>query len=208
MQPKLNNLAGVIALVLSTGAAAQAQKAVPAQPAIPATKAQTTPTPTMTTQPTAAQPTTAQPTTATPDEPTTGQSSAPGQTQSTPGQLQTTPGQASQLTPAVTGQTPSGQTVPNQAADQAQAQQLTKATAADVKSGVPVYDSKGDLVGKIVSSTAKGGVLDTGKVKATIPLASFAKSDKGLVIGMTKSEVDAAAQPTTTKVTKATKKPK
>jgi hypothetical protein len=110
------------------------------------------------------------------------QSTAPGQTQATPGQSQTTPGQASEITPAQTGQTPSGQSVPS------------TATSADVKAGVSVYDQNGGTVGKIVSSSAKGAVIDTGTVKATIPLSSFGKSDKGLVLSMTKEEIDAAAK--------------
>jgi hypothetical protein len=198
-------VAGVVAVSLPAAAAAQVQPS--AQKTAPATTAQT---PAQTkTAPAATTQTT---TSTTPEEAATPQSTAPGQTQTTPGQSQTSPGEASQLTPAVTGQTPSAQSVPNQTTDQAatgtQAAQITKATAADIKAGVSVYDQKGALVGKIVSSTAKGAVLDTGTVKATIPAASFAKSDKGLVIGMTKAQIDAAAKPTTTKAAKTTKKPK
>jgi hypothetical protein len=116
------------------------------------------------------------------------QGTAPGQTGMTPGQEQTTPGQASDVTPAVTGQTPSGQTT-------AKAQTATtKVTKADVKTGATVYDSAGGTVGKIESVTSKGAVLNTGKVSVTVPLSSIAKSDKGLVIGMTKAEIEAAAK--------------
>jgi hypothetical protein len=130
-----------------------------------------------------------QPATAQPDEPGP-QSTAPGQTETTPGQSQTEPGQASQMTPPDTGQTPSGKAAP----EQAQANQLAKATAADVKAGTSVYDQKGDVVGKIVSATAKSAVIDTGTTKVSVPLSSFGKSDKGLVIGMTKADIDAAAK--------------
>jgi hypothetical protein len=41
--------------------------------------------------------------------------------------------------------------------------------------------------------------VDTGTVKATIPASSFGKSDKGLVIGMTKAQIDAAAKQVTKK---------
>lgn len=128
-----------------------------------------------------------QPQTSIPDEPGTPQSTAPGQTQTTPGQTQTEPGKASQMTPPDTGQTPSGQAVPEQA-------QVAKATAADVKSGASVYDQKGGVVGKIVSSTAKTAVIDTGTTKVSVPRSSLGKSDKGLVVGMTKAEIDAAAK--------------
>lgn len=133
---------------------------------------------------------TAPPPTSIPDEPGTPQGAAPGQTQTTPGQTQTEPGQASQMTPPDTGQTPSGQAVP----EQAQSNQLAKATASDVKSGAEVYDQKGGAVGKIVSVHGKDAVVDTGVVKATVPVSSFAKGDRGLVIGMTKAEIDAAAK--------------
>lgn len=133
-------------------------------------------------------PPTQQPTTV-PDEPGTPPSTAPGQPTS-PGQSPTTPGQASTGTPPATGQTPSGNPVP----DQAQASELAKATAADVKAGMSVYDAKGGLVGKVVSSTAKGVVVDTGSVRASVPLSSLAKGDKGLVVGMTKAELEAAAK--------------
>lgn len=224
MRLQFTSLAGVIALALATTAGAQSitQKPVTgadrkkattpttstttttdtdavtaAQPAAPASKAQT--------QATTPQTTSTQPDTTQPDEPATPQSTAPGQTGNTPGQLQTTPGEASQLTPAQTGTTPSGQAVPNEASKQAQAGQVTAVTKADLKAGATVYDDKGGEVGKIVSTSAKGAVVDTGTVKATIPTSSFAKSDKGLVIAMTKAQIDAAAKPTTKSTSKATK---
>ena len=121
-----------------------------------------------------------QPQTSIPDEPGTPQSTAPGQTQ-------TEPGQASQTTPPETGQTPSGQAVAEQT-------EVAKATAADVKAGDSVYDQKGAVVGKIVSAKGKTAVIDTGTTKASVPISSLGKSDKGLVIGMTKSEIEAAAK--------------
>ena len=68
------------------------------------------------------------------------------------------------------------------------------ATAADVKAGVSVYDQNGGLVGKVESVSSKGAVINTGTVKAAIPVSSFAKNDKGLVIAMNKAEIDAAAK--------------
>jgi hypothetical protein len=126
-----------------------------------------------------------------PDEPAAPQTTAPGQTATTPGQLQTSPGEASDMTPAQTGTTPSGQPVPS---DQAQNNQVTAATAADVKAGTAVFDQTGGPVGKIVSATAKEAVIDTGTVRASIPLSSFGKNDKGLVISMSKEDIDAAAK--------------
>lgn len=114
---------------------------------------------------------------------------APGQAGTTPGQEQTSPGQASELTPAVTGQTPSGQTTA-----QDQATQLVPVTRTDLKAGSSVYDQSGAVVGKIESVSAKGAVISTGTTRATIPVSSFAKGDKGLIIGMSKAEIDASAK--------------
>ena len=63
-----------------------------------------------------------------------------------------------------------------------------------MKAGTSVYDSKGVSIGKIESVSGKNAVLSSGGTKASIPISSFAKSDKGLVIGMTKSEFEAAAK--------------
>lgn len=68
------------------------------------------------------------------------------------------------------------------------------ASAADVKSGMAVYDQKGGLVGKIGSVSSTGAVVNTGTARASIPISSFAKNDKGLVISMTKTELEAAAK--------------
>jgi len=175
MRLQLNSLAGALALTLATTAGAQAQKTTPAQPAKPTT------------------PATPPSSTTTPDEPGTPQSSAPGQTGTTPGQMQASPGDASQMTPAQTGETPSGQSVPNTASDKPA---VSAVTEADVKAGASVYDQNGGVVGKVESISAKGAVISTGTVKATVPLSSFAKSDQGLVIGMSKAEIEAAAKPT------------
>lgn len=72
---------------------------------------------------------------------------------------------------------------------------VTAATEADFKAGVPVFDQKGGVVGKIESVSAKGAVVSTGKSRAEIPTASFGKNDKGLVMSMTKAELEAAAAP-------------
>ena len=137
----------------------------------------------------------------TPMPPTAPQSTAPGQVGATPGQQQTTAGQASTLTPAVTGQTPAGQTTAKPqttAATQA-------ATAADVKAGVSVYDTNGGVVGKIDSVAGTDAVVDTGTTRSKIPVSSFAKNDKGLVMSMTKADLDAAAKKAAPKAEKSAK---
>ena len=72
--------------------------------------------------------------------------------------------------------------------------QVKEATAADIKAGAEVYDPKGGAVGKVESVAADGVVVSTGSVRAKIPAKSLGKSDKGLVIAMTKSEFEAAAK--------------
>jgi hypothetical protein len=63
----------------------------------------------------------------------------------------------------------------------------------DIKAGATVIDQKGGSVGTIESVSAEGAVIATGKARVQIPLGSFGKSASGLVIGMTKTELEAAA---------------
>lgn len=80
----------------------------------------------------------------------------------------------------------------------AQAQQAPAAASATaavtVTAGATVTDAKGGAVGKIESVTGDAVVVDTGAVKASIPVSSFAKTDTGFAIGMTKAELEAAAK--------------
>jgi hypothetical protein len=57
-----------------------------------------------------------------------------------------------------------------------------------------VFDQAGASVGTIESVDASGAVLSTGTVKVRVPVTAFAKGDKGLVIGMTKAQIEAAAK--------------
>ncbi len=130
------------------------------------------------------QPTTTQ-TTTTQTQPTTSQSQPATSTPTTTQTQQTTskPGATDQ--PAAT---PTGQ--------------VTKATAADIKAGASVYDQTGALVGKVASVDADGAIVNTGKVRAQMPLSSFGKNDKGLVVSATKANLDAQAKKETKKETK------
>lgn len=67
------------------------------------------------------------------------------------------------------------------------------ATPADVKAGASVHDTQGGMVGTIESVDATGAVIATGKARVQIPLASFAKNDTGLVISLTKAQLEAEA---------------
>jgi preprotein translocase subunit YajC len=66
--------------------------------------------------------------------------------------------------------------------------------AAQVTAGAQVVDSKGDAVGTITSVNGDVAVIDTGTVKASVPVSSFGKGEKGLLLGMTRSELEAAAK--------------
>lgn len=69
-------------------------------------------------------------------------------------------------------------------------------TEADVKAGDAIHDTSGANVGTIKSVGANGAVISTGKSRIQVPLASLGKNDKGLVIAMSKAELDAAAAAT------------
>jgi hypothetical protein len=71
---------------------------------------------------------------------------------------------------------------------------VTLATTADVKAGVSVYDQSGALVGKVDSVDSDGAIVNTGKARAEIPLSSFGKNEKGLVVSVTKAELDSKAK--------------
>ena len=72
---------------------------------------------------------------------------------------------------------------------------MAAATADDLKKGVSVYDQSGALVGKVDSVKGDGAIVNTGKARAEIPIASFGKNDKGLVVATTKADIDAQAKP-------------
>lgn len=81
-----------------------------------------------------------------------------------------------------------------QSEPQAPASEVKAATAADIKTGAMVNDQKGDPVGKVESVDADGVVVSTGTTRAKIPLSGFGVSEKGLVVGMTRAELEAAAK--------------
>jgi len=179
------------ALALSGSTVALAQAAPTVAPQTPAKSKTTTTQSTTTAQPvvdatgaTAVQKTTdTMQTTST--QPATAADPATGSTTST-----TTVGTDATGAPAATTTTTT-----TEPATDAKGAAVTAATEADFKAGVPVFDQKGGVVGKVESVSAKGAVVSTGKARAEIPTASFGKNDKGLVMSMTKAELEAAAAP-------------
>jgi hypothetical protein len=176
MLSKLHFLAATAAVALTAPATAQ-DTTTTENPAATTTTQSTT----QQTQPTTtpATPSTTQTTTTQPTTTPEGQPATTTQTTTTQTQPTTTPeGQPA----ATTTQTTTTET------------QVTAATAADVKAGVEVYDQSGALVGKVDSVGANGAVVNTGKARAEIPVASFGKNDKGLVVSITKAEIDDKAK--------------
>lgn len=70
---------------------------------------------------------------------------------------------------------------------------VTAATSADVQAGAQVRDQNGAPVGTIESVEGEAAVLSTGAVRAEIPISSFGKDSQGLVIAMTRAQIEAAA---------------
>ena len=103
------------------------------------------------------------------------------------------PNAAGAPTPAGDAAAPSAaQAAPSGGAAAAQGA-TAQAVAADVTAGAAVSDTSGGAVGRIASVANGNATVDTGTVKAAIPIASFAKGQNGLVLGMTKAELEAAA---------------
>lgn len=187
----------IAALALTSSSVALAQAAQPMQPSTKATTSNSV----STTQPVSGQTQTTTTATTTTMDPATGEAqqattSATATTQPTADGAQTTTTSTTQPVDAVTGEptAPAQSETTTTTTSSTDNAPTAAATKADIKSGVQVYDTKGGRVGKIVSVTATDAVVATGETRAALPLASFAKNDKGLVIGMTKTEIDASAK--------------
>ena len=108
-----------------------------------------------------------------------------------------TPAQPTTPTAAETPAPPAAEastTADASTATTAQAGAVTAATAADLRAGIEVHDPAGALVGTVESVDAQGAVVATGNVRAKLPVASFGKNDHGLVISMTRTQLEAAAR--------------
>ncbi|MEH3099490.1 hypothetical protein [Sphingomonas adhaesiva] len=65
--------------------------------------------------------------------------------------------------------------------------------SAGVSVGATVYDTSGGVVGTVDTTDGTNAVVNTGTVKAAIPLSSLGKGEKGPVLAMTKAQLEAAA---------------
>lgn len=70
---------------------------------------------------------------------------------------------------------------------------VTPPATPDPKVGDPVYDPAGNSVGAIETAENGVAVIATGKAKARIPYSSFATGPNGLVIALSKTELELAA---------------
>lgn len=95
-----------------------------------------------------------------------------------------------------TGTQADGPAAPASAQGQANAQagSTGPATAADIRVGVEVRDTSGALVGTVESADADSAIVSTGSVRADIPIASFGRNAQGLVLAMTRAQLEAAAR--------------
>ena len=84
--------------------------------------------------------------------------------------------------------------LPGTALAQAAAPAQAPATgAATVAAGATVYDTSGGVVGTVESTDGTNAVVNTGTVKAAIPLTSLGQGAQGPVLAMTKAQLEAAA---------------
>lgn len=71
---------------------------------------------------------------------------------------------------------------------------VAAATEADITAGKSVVDKNGEAIGTVESASAAGAVVSTGTGRVQIPLTGFGKNESGLVIGITKTDLEAAAK--------------
>lgn len=64
--------------------------------------------------------------------------------------------------------------------------------APNVTAGAQVSDASGGAVGTVESVSGGNAVVSTGAAKAALPLTAFAQGPNGLVIGMSKADLEAA----------------
>src|SRR5687768_5292285 len=70
---------------------------------------------------------------------------------------------------------------------------VTEAEVTDFRSGIEVRDTKSGLVGIVESVDAEGAIVFTGNRRARLPFRSFGKNNLGLVISLSRAELEAAA---------------
>lgn len=64
---------------------------------------------------------------------------------------------------------------------------------ATVAAGATIYDPQGGVVGTVASTDGVNAIVDTGSVKAAVPLGSFGAGPSGPLLALTKAQLEAAA---------------
>ena len=67
-------------------------------------------------------------------------------------------------------------------------------TISDVTEGSAVRDTAGGLVGTVESVDENGAVVSTGRLRAKLPFSSFGRNSRGLVISLTRAQLEAEAR--------------
>jgi hypothetical protein len=75
---------------------------------------------------------------------------------------------------------------------QAAAPAPAAAATVQVTAGATVYGPDGNEVGKVEKVEGGNAVINTGKNSAAVPASAFGKNDKGLIVSMTRDQLDAA----------------
>ena len=71
---------------------------------------------------------------------------------------------------------------------------ISAAARGDLTAGASVLDLNGGAVGTIESVDGETAVLSTGNARVGIPVSGIGKNKRGLVIALTKAEIEAAAK--------------
>ena len=72
-----------------------------------------------------------------------------------------------------------------------EAQAPTEASQADLVAGAEVRGPDGNVVGTIEEPDGEGAVVSTGSARARLPLNNFRKTQRGLIIGVTRAQFEA-----------------
>lgn len=73
------------------------------------------------------------------------------------------------------------------------------AAAVQVTAGATVYGPDGNEVGKVEKVEGGNAVINTGKNSAAVPASAISRNDKGLLVSMTRDQLDAAVAAATAK---------
>jgi hypothetical protein len=117
----------------------------------------------------------------------------PAAAQTGPGKEEAAPAPEAEAPPAeatAAEATPAEATAEHASAED-QATTVTTATISEVRAGSRVFDTAGAAVGTVESVDENGAVVSTGSVRARLPFSSFGKNDRGLVISMSRAQLEA-----------------